>query len=68
MTHSESAREIKGPGTPGIIHTIMLLAKRRLFKNWLDPKTPDISTLITQLKTHLLLDKTYTERHKEKGT
>lgn len=29
---------------------------------------PDVPTLVAQLKAHLLLDKLYTERHKEKGT
>lgn len=52
---------------PTLVHTILLLAKR-LFRRWLDPEVPDLAMLVSQLKSNLLLDKAYTERHREKGT
>lgn len=53
---------------PTLIHTILLLAKRCLLQKWLDPGVPDLMMLVGQLKSNLLLDKLYTERHREKGT
>lgn len=53
---------------PSLIHTILLLAKRCLFQRWLESETPDIDMIVRSLKSNLLLDKAFTERHKEKGT
>lgn len=51
-------------GPPGIYHTILLLPKWCI----LEVRPPDLDTVLTQLKSHMMLDKIYTERHLEKGT
>lgn len=53
---------------PTLVHTIWLMAKRCLSLRWLDSEVPDLAMLVGQLKSNLLLDKAYTERHMEKGT
>lgn len=64
----DGAGEMEDIRIPTLIHSVLLLVKRCIFQKWLDPQTPDVDMVTCLLKSNLFLDKTYTERHKDKGT
>lgn len=55
------------PSFPGLVHVILLVAKKCILLHWLLPSTPDMPMVIEQLKSYLIAVKLYTEHIAENG-